>query len=462
LKELFYLLFLLFVIPLAANGMIEHDGYIVKYKNNTKNKFAKPIFKKINSYDKLKIKSLNFNKDEIEYIEPNYIYHTLDNRDENIQSEIKWDMLKIQANKAWEIEEGNENVIVAVIDTGCSYTHEDLKDNIWTDENFNHGYDFANNDSDPNDDNGHGTHCSGTIGAMHNGIGIVGVNKKVSIMCLKFLDSNGSGSSINAIKSIEWAIDHGAKILSNSWGGGGFSQSLYDMIKYAKNKGVLFVAAAGNDGSETPMYPASYDLDNIISVAASDSNDQKASFSNYGLPHVDIAAPGVNINSTIPNNQYATYSGTSMACPHIAGAAALLLSYENNLSVNEIKDRILFTSDFIEDFEDNLVSSGRLNLYNMLMNIRPERPLPPPEDKWITEEILIETPHPYDNNNNYEYEININDFAQNVQFVRIHFSMFNTEQRYDKVTIKVGEKEKIYHGNLGNFYTTYFKVLEEF
>jgi len=261
-NNIFFLI--LFLIPFITNAIeYEHDGYLIKYKSDL-------TFKKIDESQLNKYK----NNKNIEYIEPNYIYHTFAN-------DVKWDMTKIKADKAWKIEDGSSNeVIVAVIDTGIDYKHEDLKYNIWSDNKGNHGYDFANNDSDPMDDNGHGTHCSGTIGAMHNNYGISGVSANVKIMGLKFLDFNGSGSLNNAVKSIKYAVDHGAKILSNSWGGGGYSKAMFDVINYAKKQGVLFIAASGNDGSKNPMYPASYDLDNIISVAASDLNDKKASFSN--------------------------------------------------------------------------------------------------------------------------------------------------------------------------------------
>jgi len=452
LKALLFFVLLLLLVPFSTSANeFEHQGYIVKYKSISKSKFEKPRFKKIDSYDEIYNKILT--DDEIAYVEPNYIYHTLDNN--YSKGEVKWDLTKIKAEEAWEISEGDESVIVSVIDTGCDYNHPDLKDNIWTDENGKHGYDFANNDDDPMDDQSHGTHCSGTIGALHNNKGIAGVNKKVRIMCLKFLDSKGSGSLENALKSIEWAVDNGAKILSNSWGGGGFSQSLFDIIEYAKEQGVIFIAAAGNESTDKLSYPASYDLDNVISVAATDIADNIASFSNYGLPHVDIAAPGVDIESTVIDNKYKVYSGTSMATPHVAGAAALLLAYEPDITVPQMVDRILGTSDYLEDLEDKVVSSGRLNLYNMLMDIRPERPLPPNDDDYIDVDVSVESLHPYEINKTYEWNVNI---PSGSEIVRVHFASFETEKKYDKVIITVGEKSKTYTGNLGEFYTKHFQV----
>ena len=220
------------------------------------------------------------------------------------------------------------NVLVGVIDTGVDYNHPDLAANIWTnpgeiagngiDDDGNgyiddvHGYDFVNNDGDPMDDNGHGTHFSGTIGGVgNNGIGVAGVNWNVKIMALKFLDSGGSGSTANAVAGVQYATMMGVDVTSNSWGGGGFSQALYDAIDAAGAANIAFVAAAGNNGANndtSPAYPAAYDLPNIISVAATDDNDELASFSNYGAASVDLGAPGVDILSTLPGNQYGLLS----------------------------------------------------------------------------------------------------------------------------------------------------------
>jgi len=448
-KKLFWVFLCLFSLQILAS-----EEFLVKYKNTKKltswgtmgMDSVKPVSPAINLY---KTKNIPMDLSNVEYIEPIVTYHTL-----GMESEVKWDMEKIQAPEAWEISEGSEEIVVAVIDTGCDYNHEDLKNNIWSDEEGNHGYDFANGDKDPMDDHGHGTHCSGSIGAERNGLGIVGVSPIVKIMCLKFLSGSGSGTSEGAIKSIQWAVDHGAKILSNSWGGGGFSQALYDIIKYAEDRGVVFVAAAGNSATSNKMYPAGYDLGNIISVAASDEEDKKASFSNYGVPHVDVAAPGVSILSTVPNNKYASYRGTSMACPHVSGAVALLLTVEPDLEIAEVVDRVLWTSDYLPAWDEVVVSSGRLNVFNMLTDERPERPQPPPSAGWKELSVAVETPHPYKIKTTYAYEIEIPE----AEYVRVHFEAFSTENKYDVVSVSVGDRTRRYSGDLGEFFTKYFLV----
>ncbi len=287
----------------------------------------------------------------------------------------------IGASSAWNVETGNQEVIVAVIDTGIDYHHIDLVDNIWVnagevpgngiDDDGNgfvddiHGYNFVADTGDPMDDHNHGTHCAGTIGARgDNGEGVVGVNHQVRLMAVKFIASYGGGETDDAVESIIYAVDNGAHILSNSWGGGFYSNALQNAIEYAQANDVLFVAAAGNFGSDNdrfPNYPSNIDLDNVLAVAASDHNDELASFSQYGLTTVDIAAPGVDILSAVMDNAYTSYSGTSMATPHVAGVAALLKAYNSRLSAVEIKDIILASADTADAFEGLMVSGGRLS-----------------------------------------------------------------------------------------------------
>ncbi|MFM7137894.1 MAG: S8 family peptidase, partial [Planctomycetota bacterium] len=251
----------------------------------------------------------------------------------------------IDAPEAWETTTGSRSVVIAVIDTGVDYGHRDLAANAWrnsgeiagdgvdndgngfVDDLF--GWDFANRDADPMDDNGHGTHVAGTIGAVGgNGTGVAGVNWQVSIMALKFLTGSGSGSTSGAIGAINYATrmrrDFGVNVVAtnNSWGGGGFSTSLRDAIAAGGRAGILFIAAAGNDGTDNdvePHYPSNYTDDAVISVAATDRSNRLASFSNFGVTSVDVSAPGVSITSTLPGNRYGSYSGTSMATPHVAG-----------------------------------------------------------------------------------------------------------------------------------------------
>jgi hypothetical protein len=264
---------------------------------------------------------------------------------------------------------------VAVIDTGVDYNHPDLAANILRDHAGRViGHDFANNDADPMDDHGHGTHCAGTIGAVgNNGIGVVGVAHRVRIMPVKFLTAGGSGSLSNAILSIDFARTNGAHIMSNSWGGGARSQALLDSIVRARDAGILFVAAAGNSARNvdtSPSFPASYNRDsaNVMSVAATNRNDALAGFSNFGLT-VDIAAPGVDVLSTVPPAitaaGYAIFSGTSMACPHVAGAAALIRAANPGLGFAGLAARLRAGADRLPGLTGR-VATGRLNANNSL------------------------------------------------------------------------------------------------
>lgn len=240
-----------------------------------------------------------------------------------------WGMQNIGATKVWPGFREASNVIVAVIDTGVDFNHPDLRSNMWS-KNGRYGYDFFDDDPDPMDEQNHGTHCAGTIAAVgNNGIGVVGVNWRARIMAMRFLGPDGSGSTSDAVKCIDWAVANGAHVLSNSWAGPDTPPELAEAVTRAEQKGVLFVTAAGNsqvgnNNDRVPYYPASLPNSNIIAVAAIDSNNNRGSFSHYGSRSVDIGAPGVGIVSTIRNGQYDKYDGTSMAAPHVAGAAVLV------------------------------------------------------------------------------------------------------------------------------------------
>ena len=294
----------------------------------------------------------------------------------------------IDAPEAWDIQTGNPNLVIGVIDTGVDYNHPDLVGNIWTNpgeiagdgiDNDNNGYiddvrgwDFAYNDNNPMDVQGHGTHVSGTIaGKGNNGVGVTGVAWNAKIMPLKFLNDSGSGSTSGAISAIAYATAKGVKLTNNSWGGGGYSQALSDVINAAGQQGALFIAAAGNSSQNTdinPAYPASYNLANIISVASTTRTDSLSSFSNYGLTSVDLGAPGSDIYSTTPNNTYSTYSGTSMASPHVTGAAALLWSQNPTWTAQQVKNTLMQTGDSISALAGKTVSGKRLNVYNALVS----------------------------------------------------------------------------------------------
>ena len=290
----------------------------------------------------------------------------------------------IRATNAWDLFTGDPNLLLGVIDTGIDYNHPDLAANVWTnaveaagttgvDDDGNgyvddiHGYDFVNNDGDPMDDNGHGSHCAGTIGGVgDNGVGVTGVNWNVKMAGIKFLSAGGSGSTAGAIAGVEYAIAIGCRLTSNSWGGGGFSQELLDAINAAGAAGQLFIAAAGNSSSNTdtsPHYPSSYDSPYIIAVAATDHNDGLASFSSYGPTTVDLGAPGDDILSCQPGGGYQLLSGTSMATPHVAGAAALAWGRFPNASNLQIKQLLLLRADPIPSLTGRCVTGARLNVF---------------------------------------------------------------------------------------------------
>jgi subtilisin family serine protease len=301
----------------------------------------------------------------------------------------------IDAVEAWDISTGSKDVVVGIIDTGVDYTHPDIAPNYWTnsaetgldasgkdkstngvDDDGNgyiddfRGWDFVNNDNDPMDDHAHGTHCAGVIGARgDDGVGVTGVNWNVSLVGLKFLSGSGGGTLEDAVKAIEYGTSLGLSLTSNSWGGGGFSQTMLDAIKAANDHGVLFVAAAGNDSSNndaTPAYPASYNVDNVISVAASDNKDQMAYFSNSGIKSVHVAAPGVDIWSSVPGSKYQKMSGTSMATPHVAGLAALVKAAHPEATAGQVKARILGGADRSAYWASRVSSGGRINALNSL------------------------------------------------------------------------------------------------
>jgi thermitase len=290
----------------------------------------------------------------------------------------------ISATYAWAITTGSDKVVVAVLDSGVDYTHSDLASNIWvrpnniapyedrqlgTIQDF-HGYNAVDNSADPMDDNGHGTHCAGIIGAEGgNDIGIAGVNWKVQIMPLKFMNAGGYGTTKDAVEAINYVIDRkkagvNVRVISASWGSTQKSRALEDVIRKAYEAGILFVAASGNastNNDRTPHYPSSYNVPNVISVAALDRNDQLATFSNYGVKSVAIAAPGVDILSTWLNDEYEEKSGTSMATPVVSGVAALIVAHNPKITVDELRAKILASVDPLESLKGKIASGGRIN-----------------------------------------------------------------------------------------------------
>ncbi|MBV8818519.1 MAG: S8 family serine peptidase, partial [Acidobacteriaceae bacterium] len=334
----------------------------------------------------------------VAFVEPDYIVKPVSTPNDPYFSQ-QWDMYNtgapgadIGATAAWSLSTGSTANVIGVVDTGIDYNHPDLAPNVWsapapftvslswgqlTCPAGSHGYNAITRSCDPRDDNQHGTHVSGTIGAVgNNGQGVAGVNWTASIMGLKFMDASGSGAVSDAIDAIEFALQakttFGAaanvRVLSNSWGGSDYSQALVNEINKAGGADVLFVVAAGNSSGNndvTPTYPASYNTANMIAVAATSNNDTLASFSNYGPSTVHLGAPGVSILSTLPNNSYGFLSGTSMATPHVAGAALLVLS-QCGLSTASLKNTLLSTVDHIPSLQGVTTSGGRLNVNNAL------------------------------------------------------------------------------------------------
>lgn len=318
---------------------------------------------------------------DVQYAEPNLIYTIRDTLPNDPQFSLQWNWrnvdqlgyssisgVDVRASQAWDKARGRFRVVVGELDTGVDYTHPDLALNIWTnpreagskcydgvDDGANgyvddcRGWNFVSGTNDPMDDagNGHGTHVAGTIGAKgNNGLGVTGANWDVQIMPVKVFDAAGSGTLVNILQGIDYALANGAQVLNASWGGAGSSSALSAAIDRAGQQGVLFVAAAGNNGMDLdtaayPFYPCAYPNSNVICVAAMNSAGDLSSYSNYGLNTVDLAAPGDSISSTLPHGGYGSLSGTSMAAPHVTGAVALVEGCKAGLSALMVKQVLL-------------------------------------------------------------------------------------------------------------------------
>jgi len=434
--------------------------------------------------------------DFVEIAEPNFIYNINKNPNDPEFGKL-WGLsntgtndprnegnpgVDVSAIKAWEIQTGNPELVVGVIDTGVDYNHEDLKDNMWVnlaekngkagvDDDGNgyvddiYGYDFYNKDSDPMDDHGHGSHCSGTIGAKgNNKIGITGIAWNVKIMAIKIFSSGGRGGPLDGVlEAIRYATKMGAKITNNSWGGGEASELLKQVIQEAGEKGVLFVAAAGNEKNNNdarPSYPASYPLPNVISVAAVDNRGDRADFSNYGMKSVHVAAPGVGIYSVFPSSDgattgYSSLSGTSMATPHVTGIAALLLSNEPQLTPLEVRQRLISTSKPMPGLKRVSVSKGMVDAYNALTQFQP-----PPDANdpayWVKNiELNISSQHPYQDATEKFWEVEVPGANE----VALYFQKVRTEEKFDKIilTNRKGDIVEEYTGSFDELWTSPIK-----
>ncbi|MDB6149846.1 MAG: peptidase and in kexin sedolisin [Chthoniobacter sp.] len=406
----------------AEKATVRPDRIIVKYKAAAKGApvQAQAVRTSVGArlhrrYDRLGgIEVLNFNSaaaataairqlkasGEVEYVEPDYlVYPSATPNDPRYTDGSLWGLhntgqrsgtndADIDAPEAWDTLRDAPNIIVAVIDTGVRYTHEDLAANMWRNpgETAGNGIDDDGNGlvddvfginaiagtGNPMDDHGHGTHCAGTIGGVgNNGKGVAGVAWRVQIMACKFLPAVGGGSTSDAIECINYAVSKGAHILSNSWGGGGFANALNDAIASARAAGIIFVAAAGNESKDNdvdPNYPSGYAQDNVISVASSTRTEGLSDFSNFGRTTVDIAAPGSDILSTIhtSDSAYGEKSGTSMATPQVAGALALLKVRFPGETYRQLIQRLFNSADRMPAFSGRSVTGARMNLSNAL------------------------------------------------------------------------------------------------
>jgi thermitase len=330
----------------------------------------------------------------VEFAEPDYIITaSLVPNDTAAVNGTAWALKQIGLPAAWDRVHFASNVVVAIVDSGIRLTHQELKDNLWTnagevagngvDDDKDgvvddvHGFNAIDHSGDVSDDVGHGTHVAGIIGAAgNNGKGSSGVAWNVQLMPLKFLDATGEGATSDAISCIDYARTHGAHIINASWGSGSSSQSLRSAITRARSAGIIFVAAAGNDGmnnDRSPNYPSSYALDNIVAVGASDRSDGLASFSDFGAASVDLLAPGVSIYSTWDSSDsaYKTLDGTSMATPFVTGTFALLKARFPDKSYTQLIAAVLNSVDKVSAAAGKTVSGGRLNVAAALNYLAP-------------------------------------------------------------------------------------------
>ncbi len=434
-KRFTYIVILLLLIPASGfSSQNVYPGYVVKFpENESEAKVVKKSFSIANYSEKSRtqkyslivssanVKSLSLGSEVKEYNEaedaclelkelgalecsPNFELKmsSVTPNDTYYANQWAFSSTGLNIGDTWKTTTGNKNVVVAVLDTGVDYTHPDLADNMWVnpneipgngiDDDGNgyiddvYGANFINDTGDPLDDNGHGTHVAGIIGAKgNNGVGVAGVNWNTSIIALKFLTSTGSGSLYNAIKAYEYLSDLknngvNVRVVNNSWGGGGYTQSLYLVMKSLADSGVILTVAAGNDALDNDtvgVYPANFDIDNLVSVAATTSTEDLAYFSNIGATSVDIAAPGYSIASTFPGSRYVYMSGTSMAAPYVAGALALVIGKETSLNASEAITRLYETGREATSLSGSIATGRIVDITRLINNERTEFPKEP-------------------------------------------------------------------------------------
>lgn len=422
---------------------------------------------------------------EVELMEPNFVYHlesgsqaegavnVIPNDPEfkkawnlnNIGQADGWGRagrvgIDTGVGKAWDIQRGTKSVVVAVIDSGLNYKHPEFVDNLWVnraeqagkpgvDDDNNglvddiNGYDFVNSDADPMDDHGHGSHVASIIGARgNNAVGMAGINWEISLMPLKFASKEGKGTLELGIRAIQYATQMGARIINNSWGGQGYSEILTKVVEEAHQKGVLLVAAAGNSGgdnAETPIFPASLKNENVLSVAAFDQHGQLWNNSCYGETTVHLGAPGVEILG-LWGEKYRSMTGTSLAAPHVTGVAALLLAQEPQLTVGELKSRLLATAKPIANLRGKTISGATVDALYALKN----QPAPLNEEDpfyWQKKQaVAISSQHPYQNQAKQEWEVSIAGAKE----ISLFFQNFELEHRTDHVDLHDRSGARIY------------------
>lgn len=418
--------------------------------------------------------------------QPNYLYRALDATDPEIDR--SWGLINrgqadgygqpgiehrdVGAAVAWERLPAARDIPVAVLDSGVDLTHEELRDRLWRnteeiagngiDDDGNGlvddtmGWDFGENDAVAQDDYGHGTLVAGLIGARAgNGAGSRGLAPNSRLLILKCLDASGFGTTEAAIRAIHYAIEKGARVLNLSWGGTRYDPALYETLRWAGTRGALAVVAAGNSGesndeSKAPIYPASFPLPNVISVAAYDNRDNLWSLSNWGKRTVHVGAPGVAIFGPWKGGGYAVRDGTSFAAPHVSAVAAMVLGLFPDLALAPLRERLLQTSEVIRYYEkERTLTAGRIHAANALVDKRPARPMAP--SSWERRGEALETAHPYPNDATLSFSVR----EPGATHVKIRFKGFKTESCCDIVTLRDGAGTVVarYSGERGDFWS---------